>query len=312
MSPAMVSTAPQRVRDLLSFASDALGSASEARWVVAHAAGVSTGALVAGSDAVAEPQVSRAVQDMVDRCLAGEPLQYVLGTWAFRSLELRVDPRVLIPRPETEQVAAVALDQLAVQARRVAERAHLVAVDLGAGSGALALSLAVEFEPEPALGPARPAAIEVWATDVSSGALEVLGENLTVLATDDPKAAARVRTAEGSWFDALPGSLAGHVALIVSNPPYVSEAEWEVLEPVVRDHEPKAALVPGPTGLEAIEHLLQGASRWLAPGGSLVVELAPGQAETAQRTATQLGYERPEVRVDLAGRPRILVARRPG
>ncbi len=312
MSPAVVSSAPQRVRDLLAFASDALDSASEARWVVAHAAGISTGALVASPDAVVEPKVWRAVQDMVDRCLAGEPLQYVLGTWAFRSLELRVDPRVLIPRPETEQVAAVALDELAFQARRVTEGAQLVVADLGAGSGAIALSLAVEFEPEPVPGRARNAAIEVWATDVSSRALEVLGENLTVLARDNPDAAARVRTAEGSWFDALPGALAGHVALIVSNPPYVSEAEWEVLEPVVRDHEPKAALVPGPTGLEAIECLLYGASRWLAPGGSLVVELAPGQAKTAQRRATQLGYEKPEVRDDLAGRQRILVARRPG
>lgn len=298
-------------RDLLSSVATDVGSVVEARWIMAHAAGVTPSDLLTRLDTEVAPELSRAVHAMADRCVAGEPLQYVLGTWAFRSLELRVDPRVLIPRPETEQVAAVALDELAVQARRVTDGARLFVADLGAGSGAIALSLAVEFEPELAPGLARPATIEVWATDASSGALEVLGENLTVLARDHPHAAARVRTAEGSWFDALPGALAGHLALIVSNPPYVSEAEWEDLAPVVRDHEPKAALVPGVTGLEAIERLLHDAPRWLAPGGSLVVELAPGQAESAQKRAIELGYEEPEVRHDLAGRRRILVARRP-
>jgi release factor glutamine methyltransferase len=310
MRPATVPVAPRSVRDLLASASAALGSPSQARWVVAHATGTSSGDLVARPDAVADPRVSAAVKDMVDRCLAGEPLQYVLGTWAFRTLELRVDPRVLIPRPETEQVVAVALDELCVQSRRVASDARLVAVDLGAGSGAIALSLAVECEE---LGPerTRSGSIEVWATDVSPGALEVFDENLAALAPRSPEAAARVRVAQGSWFEALPGTLAGDVALIVSNPPYVSEAEWEALEPVVRDHEPRTALVPGPTGFEAIEGLLHHALRWLTPGGSLVIEMAPGQADEVRKTAAQLGYEKPEVRDDLAGRPRVLVARLP-
>jgi release factor glutamine methyltransferase len=117
--------------------------------------------------------------------------------------------------------------------------------------------------------------------------------------------------AAGSWFDALPPDLAGQVRLVVSNPPYVSASEWEQLDPVVRDFEPFGALVPGPTGLEAIEVLLDGARRWLAPGGSLVVELAPGQAAHVSNRATELGYVDPEVLHDLAGRRRMLVTRRP-
>ncbi len=311
MSPATVPTAPRSMREILASTAHALGSVTQARWVVAHATGASSADLAARPDVVPDPKASAAVQDMVDRCLAGEPLQYVLGTWAFRTLELRVDPRVLIPRPETEQVVAEALDELRAQSGRLDADARLVAVDLGAGSGAIALSLASEFEPAPGLDPARKVAVEVWATDISRGALEVLDENLAALARLGPEAAARVRVAQGSWFDALPDSLAGSVALVVSNPPYVSEAEWEALEPSVRDHEPKGALVPGPTGLEALEALLVDAVHWLVPGGSLVVELAPGQADELRTRAAELGYRELAVREDLAGRRRVLVARLP-
>jgi release factor glutamine methyltransferase len=295
----------QTLRELLVSASVALGSAPQARWIVAHAAGLSTGDLVGRLDITAPSVVADAVHQMVNRCLAGEPLQYVLGTWAFRTLEISVDRRVLIPRPETEQVVSAAIDELAAQSARVTAGITVVAVDLGTGSGVIALSLAAEFEPR---GPA----LEVWATDVAAGALALLGHNLAELAARRPEAAHRVRVAQGSWFDALPGDLAGQVRLVVSNPPYVSKAEWESLDPVVREHEPAGALVPGPTGLEAIEVLLVEAPRWLAPGGSLVVELAPGQARPVAMRAEQLGYEGPEIRNDLAGRSRMLVARWPG
>ena len=118
-----------------------------------------------------------------------------------------------------------------------------------------------------------------------------------------------MRVAAGSWFEALPPDLAGQLRLVVSNPPYVSASEWEELDPVVRDHEPFGALVPGPTGLEALEVLLHEARRWLAPGGSLVVELAPGQAPHVSYRATELGYVEPHVLDDLSGRQRMLVAR---
>jgi release factor glutamine methyltransferase len=293
----------QTMGELLATTSAALGSPQEARWIVAHAAGIDTGDLLARRDVAVEPATSNAVVALVTRRVAGEPLQYVLGTWAFRTIELSVDPRVLIPRPETEHVVTVALDELgarARQSRHLPGGAPLVAADLGTGSGAIALSIAKEFEPSISL--------EVWATDVSSEALEVFGQNLAAM-TDHPDARARVHVAQGSWFDALPPELAGRLALVVANPPYVSESEWRSLDRAVRDHEPRVALVPGATGLEAVDVIVQQAREWLAPGGSLVVELAPDQARWAEARAVELGYGDAEIRDDLAGRHRILVAR---
>jgi release factor glutamine methyltransferase len=305
MTVAGASVAAPRVRDVLASANKALGSASEARWIVVSAAGVRAGDLVLRLDTAVTPAVADAVRRMVDRRLSGEPLQYVLGSWAFRTLEIGVDRRALIPRPETEQVVEVALEELSAQARRVPRGSPLVVVDLGTGSGAIALSLAAEFF---TAGPS----LEVWATDVSVDALELCRQNLAVLAGDNPEAASRVRAVRGRWFDALADDLAGQVRLAVSNPPYVSQAEWEALDPTVRDHEPFGALVPGPTGLEAIESVLEQATRWLAPGGSLVVELAPGQSAHVTDRAAALGYVGATIRDDLAGRKRILVARSPG
>jgi release factor glutamine methyltransferase len=302
MTLADTSVTTQTMGDLLASTAAALGSRQEARWIVAHVAGIGGGDLLAGRDHAVTPAISEAVRAMVTRRTAGEPLQYVLGTWAFRTIELCVDPRVLIPRPETEHVVAVALDELGAHVRHVPVGTALVAADLGTGSGAIALSVAKEFEPSVSL--------EVWATDVSDDALEVFGRNLAAL-SNQPEVAARVRVAQGSWFDALPSELAGRLALVVTNPPYVSESEWQSLDREVRDHEPRAALVPGPTGFEAIEVLVDQARHWLAPGGSLVVELAPGQARSAENRAIELGYGRTEIRDDLAGRHRMLVARSP-
>jgi release factor glutamine methyltransferase len=298
------SVSARRVRDLLASTTNALGSASEARWIVAHAAGVSAGDLGGRLDVALSPAVWDAARAMQERCLSGEPLQYVLGSWAFRGLELHVDGRALIPRPETEQVVDAALDELRAQAAHDPEGSTLVAVDLGTGSGAIALSLASEFA-------VSGVALQVWATDSSADALDLFSENLAALAERQATSAGRVRVSLGSWFDALPTDLVGTLRLVVSNPPYVSQAEWEMLEAVVHDHEPVGALVPGPTGMEAIEVVLLEATRWLAPGGSLVVELAPGQARQVTKRATELGYESPDVRPDLVGRPRMLVTRAP-
>ncbi|MHB8330143.1 MAG: N5-glutamine methyltransferase family protein, partial [Acidimicrobiales bacterium] len=218
-----------------------------------------------------------------------------------RTLDVIVDHRVLVPRPETEQVVGFALEELGRIAPRHAE-AGLVAADLGTGSGAIALSLAAEAR----------CPVEVWATDSSPGALEVARLNLDLLARTDPGAAGRVQITEGSWFDALPERLAGGVHLVVSNPPYVSAAEWDLLDPVVRDHEPRAALVPGDTGLEAITYIIRQARHWLGVGGSLVVELASHQAPSASAAAAEGGYLPAVVRRDLAGRARALVASWPG
>jgi release factor glutamine methyltransferase len=228
------------------------------------------------------------VERMVGRRAGGEPLQYVLGRWRFRRLDLLVDRRVLIPRPETEVVGEVALAEL----RRRGDRRPVV-VDLGTGSGALGLSVAEEV-----------AGATVWCTDSSAEALAVARANLAGLGS---RTAPRVRLVEGSWWAALPAELRGRVDLAVSNPPYV--ATGEVLPPEVADWEPVYALRAGPTGLEAIESILVGALEWLTPSGVLVVEIAPWQGERVLERARSAGFGSSEVRPDLAGRPRVLVAR---
>jgi release factor glutamine methyltransferase len=228
---------------------------------------------------------------LVERRLAGEPLQYVLGRWSFRGLDLLVDPRVLIPRPETEVVAEVAL----LEARRRGGGRFTVA-DLGTGSGALALALAAEL-PE----------ADVWATDASRSALAVARANLAAVG---PDAASRVHLAEGMWYEALPAGLRGRLRVIVSNPPYVTEAEFAGLPPEVRNHEPAGALVAGPTGRESLEHLVANGLEWLEPGGALVLEMAPYQSGPLSATAEAAGYDVVAVHPDLAGRDRVLVARR--
>jgi len=297
-----------------------LGSTREAAWIVEQAAaevGRSRGDdREAGHRTLDRRRLDSIARGLADRRAAGEPLQYVLGHWQFRSLELKVDPRVLIPRPETEQVVQVALDQLermsagplaGCDGGGAVGGPGLVCVDLGTGSGAIALSLAAE-------GAAGGRNLEVWATDRSADALQVAGENLRALGGSDGAAAGRVRLVEGSWFDALPSELAGRVDLMVSNPPYVSESEYSRLEPVVRHWEPRGALVAsrgpgGVGGMAAIETIIAGSWRWLRRSGALVVEIAPSQAEASVEAARRAGFGRAGTDRDLAGRQRMLVAR---
>jgi release factor glutamine methyltransferase len=232
---------------------------------------------------------------MVERRAAGEPLQYVLGSWAFRTLDLFLDRRVLIPRPETEVVAGVALDELdrsLAAAGRDPRAVPPVVVDLGTGSGAIALSIAVER-----------VHAQVWATDASEDALDIARANLAGIG----RHASRVQLVHGDWFDALPGHLAGRIDLVVSNPPYVAASEE--LPPIVRDWEPALALVPGPTGLEAYERIVPGARRWLAPGGVVVLEIGAGQGAALCSLAAEAGYASAVVLPDLAGRDRAVVLR---
>jgi release factor glutamine methyltransferase len=260
----------------------------EARWMVEQTSGLAAGELTVALDHPAPARAAAHLERMVERRVAGEPLQYALGRWAFRTLDLLVDRRVLIPRPETEVLAGMALDEC----RRLGAR---LAVDLGTGSGALALALAAE----------RPA-LEVWGTDASDDAVAVARANLAVLG----RAASRVRLARGDWFGALPGDLAGRVDVVVANPPYVSEGEMSDLPEEVRAWEPYQALCSGPTGLEDIDRIVDEAPRWLARPGSLLVELAPHQARRARARALAAGFHAVSVWPDLAGRDRILLARR--
>ena len=232
---------------------------------------------------------------MTQRRRAGEPLQYVVGSWGFRHLDLMVDRRVLIPRPETEMLVEAALAELRRLAglRRAAGReGRPVAVDLGTGSGAIALSLAAE-------GPEA----EVWGTDVSGAALTVAAANLAGLGG---RAAARVRLAEGSWFSALPPDLAGGVDLVVSNPPYVADSDE--VEPGVAEWEPPGALWCGPTGLEATAEILAAAPTWLARPGAVVLEVAGNRGAETAALASAAGFS-VELGPDLSGRDRVLFGR---
>lgn len=280
-------------RELLAEATDRLrgvGGESDARRIVEEASGVAPAELaLVLSDPVTEGGMSR-FDSMLRRRSAGEPLQYVLGHWGFRGLDLAVDGRVLIPRPETETVVEVALAELDhLGAREVAT----TVVDLGTGSGAMALSIATER-----------VRTSVWATDASRDALDVASANLAGVG----RAAARVTLAHGSWFEALPDHLRGEVQMVVSNPPYVATAM--PLPPEVVDWEPTSALLSGEDGLDDLRQIVEDAPGWLEPQGVLVCELSPEQATTVQALASGRFAESEVVR-DLTGRQRALVARRP-
>ena len=266
--------------------------AVDARRIVERVTGASGAELILALDDLATERGVAHFDAMLVRREAGEPLQYVLGAWGFRRLDLFVDRRVLIPRPETEEVVEQALAEL----DRLGGGGHPARVaDLGTGSGAIALSVAVERD-----------LVEVWAVERSPDAAAVARANLAGIG----RAATRVRVVEGSWFDALPTELRGSLHLVVSNPPYV--APDDALPPEVADWEPREALVPGPTGFEAIEEIVGAAPEWLTEGGSLVVELAPDQGEDAVAAAWEAGFTHAETRPDLVGRTRMLVARLSG
>jgi release factor glutamine methyltransferase len=283
-------------RELLGPDADALRAGGvesadlEARWIVEEAAGHDGAAMVAHLDDEVTERAIAYHDAMLARRVAGEPIQYVLGRWAFRSLDLAVDRRALIPRPETEQVVEVALAEL----DRVGGRdRHTRVVDLGTGTGAIALSITAER-----------VRTEVWATDASPDALALARANLAGIG----RAGARVRLLEGSWFEPLPADLRGRVDLVVSNPPYVPDDA--TLDESVERWEPALALRGGTDGLDHVRHILATAPTWLAPGAAVVAEIDPSQAEAAIRAAVDEGYVDVEVFDDLSGRSRAIRGRR--
>jgi release factor glutamine methyltransferase len=275
-------------------------AATEARFMTEEASGYGATEWLEAADRQPPPRAEARLFGMLERRLRGEPLQYALGSWSFRGIDLMVDRRVLVPRPETEVVVEVALEEAQRTGLRRARATgdaftpspEAVVADLGTGSGAIALALAAEL-PE----------VEVWATDAHDDALAVARANVAGCA------AARVRLALGSWFEPLPIALRGGLSLVVSNPPYISEAEFDELPDEVAAYEPRHALVAGPTGREAVELLLDRAFEWLAPGAAFVCEIAPHQADALVARAGSAGYIESFVRDDFAGRPRVLVAR---
>ncbi|HEX2076061.1 MAG TPA: peptide chain release factor N(5)-glutamine methyltransferase [Longimicrobium sp.] len=214
-----------------------------------------------------------------------EPLQYIDGTAAFRNLVLRVDPRVLIPRPETE----VLVQQVLEWARG---REALAAVDVGTGSGAIALALAIE-------GPFA----RVVATDAQAEALAAARENHALAAPDAPvdfRHGDLLAPVRGETFD-----------VVVSNPPYVGEEERAGLDPEVREWEPATALFAGVGGMDVIRRLVPQAAEALKPGGLLALEIGAAQGAAVARVIGETNaFGAPRVRPDLAGRDRVVLAER--
>ena len=266
------------------------GAERQARLIVMRACGADSAEWPSAERQLATVRGVAAIDAMTRRRVAGEPLQYVLGEWSFRHLDLFVDHRVLIPRPETEVVAGLALAELE---RLAPDDGPVAAVDLGTGSGAIGLALLTEHR-----------GADVWLTDASDDALAVARANLVGVG----RAAARARVVAGDWFEALPTELRGGLGLVVSNPPYV--ADDEVLPAEVADWEPARALVSGPRGTEHIEHLIAEAVTWLQPDGGLVIEMSPPQTGPMAALA-EAHYAEVEVRTDLTGRDRVVVARHP-
>jgi len=231
----------------------------------------------------------------LDRWLArrvrGEPVQYITGRAAFRGLDLAVDSAVLIPRPETEGLVDAVLAVLRDELARWREPRVL---DLGTGSGAIAIAIAAEW----------PAAV-ITATDASDEALVVARANAAAsgLAPD------RLRLLHGDWFEAV--SCDERFEVIVSNPPYIAEGERETLQAQVREFEPERALFSGATGLEALREIVDEAPRHLVAGGLLALELAEARArEVAGWLEGAHDWQGVDLRDDLNGRPRVLLARR--
>ena len=283
--PSGPSSSPNQVPDPVLTELAVLVGRREAGWIYEHA--VAQGAV----------DVPERARDLARRRAEGEPLQYVLGTWPFRTLELEVGPEALIPRPETEQVVDVALERWREQ--RPGE-GNVVIVDLGTGSGAIGLSLARELEGE--------TPVELYLTDRSRQALRLARRNAELLGIG-------ARFFEGSWFEALDPGLAGRINLVVSNPPYVPAELAGSLDPLLA-HEPSEALY-APSGTEGtpgfldVETVLRGAPAWLAPGGIVVLEMGEDQVEQATALASELGLTDVAAFCDLADKPRGVVASAP-
>ncbi|HYX77838.1 MAG TPA: peptide chain release factor N(5)-glutamine methyltransferase, partial [Solirubrobacterales bacterium] len=216
--------------------------------------------------------------EMVRRRVLREPVAYILGRKGFRRLELAVDRRALIPRPETELLVEIAL-----------ELRPRTALDLGTGSGAVALAVADELP-----------GCEVVGTDTSSSALDLARENAERLGLRG-----RVRFERGT----VPEH--GRFELVLANLPYVRADEWERLQAEIRRYEPREAVVAGPEGIETIAATVPAIAAALGPRGALALEVGAGQAGAVAEFLVDLGFGQVEGRLDLAGIPRIVLAQVP-
>jgi release factor glutamine methyltransferase len=275
-----------RAREALDAAVDALRAAGvedprlDAELLLAEAAGWERAALVADPAAEVPPAAARRFGEMVRRRLRREPVAYILGRKGFRHLELAVDRRVLIPRPETELLVELALES---------EPASVL--DVGTGSGAIGLAVADELP-----------VCEVTAADASEGALAVARANAERLGLSDRLRFLAGTLPEEEGFD-----------LILANLPYVAERDWASLQPEVSQWEPREALLAGPDGLDAYRTFIPACGAFLAHSGqsstTLAVEVGEGQAPAVAELFAAAGFGQVEVRRDLAGIERVVVGR---
>ncbi|HEU5261697.1 MAG TPA: peptide chain release factor N(5)-glutamine methyltransferase [Gemmatimonadales bacterium] len=240
----------------------------------------------------AEPAagVAQRFRDAVERRSRGIPFAYAVGRAGFRDLELRLDPRALIPRPETEGLVDLVLRWTHEGGKGEGGKGKGgVAADIGTGCGCIALALAVEGHFD-----------RVVAVERSAAAAALARENVARVGPPTP-----VEVREGDLLAPLAGA---RYRAIVSNPPYLTEGEYAALDPAVRGFEPREALVSGPEGLDATRDLLVGAAARLEPGGLLALEVDERRAERVRALARKSGWSRVAIYEDLFGRPRFLLA----
>jgi len=286
----MASTVGEALRAATRRLASAGAAATDAEELLSRLLGVGRGELRALASRRFDAEATRRLDEQLARREAGEPVQYITGRAAFRHLDLAVDRRVLVPRPETEWLVEAVIEYL--DAGDWSLRGPRV-LDLGTGSGCIALSIAAED-----------AHASVTATDASDDALDVARANAESLGL-----AARVTFVRGNWFAALGAD--DRFDVIVSNPPYIAPAEARDLPADVRDWEPHAALFAEGGGLADVREIVEQAPRHLFTGGLLALELAESRAaEVAGWLDGARDWHDVELRDDLAGRPRVLLARR--
>lgn len=265
----------------------------ETGWLLEHALRVTPLDLRMNESQIVEGEGLRRARALLARRADREPLQYLLGTQEFCGLEFEVEPSVLIPRPETELLVEAAVR--CVGMKPAAGRRPIVA-DVGTGSGCIAVSLARRL----------PLAV-LYATDRSAEALRVAGRNV-----ERHGVAGQVTFLEGDLLKPLRArGLSGRVDIVVSNPPYIAEREWEALQPEVRLFEPRIALAGGEDGLAVYRRLVQEAVDLLNADGWLIMEVGQGQADSVRMLldATKQ-YGTVDVRPDQAGIDRMVCAQR--
>jgi release factor glutamine methyltransferase len=249
--------------------------------------------LYAAFDEVVSDELRAKFRDLVKRRAEGTPVAYLVGKKEFYSLALRVTPDVLIPRPETESLVVAVLDALKGSGFGGQGSGEAEIADIGTGSGAIAIAVAKHAP-----------AVRITAIDNRVAALEIARAN-----SAQHGVGKRIEFVPGDLLSSLPTQ--PRFAVIASNPPYVSESEFTALSPQVRNHEPRQALVAGPTGTEVIERLIPQAAERLLPGGWLIFELSPMiAARVVELIASDGRYEPATLIKDLAGLARVVKAKR--